>query len=683
MKNNPLIDNNFLNQLLLDRNKEIFAKIILLTFEEEPVQEIQGKITSGSINIDGASAVRRTCSLTMVSNEHILSNFYWGLKNKFQLFIGVTNHIDSEYPDIIWFPQGYYVITSLNETNGVGSYQISISGKDKMCLLNGEVGGSLTASVDFGKIDEYTKETGGEIIKNTTHLTITQIIKNAVHAFGQEKMENIIINDVDNYGLELLEYRGSQPLYIFLMGDQTSNATFDGTKKVWYDGSGSEGVQISKLSLSKDFNFDNLFQTDNGSVPTKIALSQPNENDDSAEKYPYTLMKIEQYDAAGYRLTDLTYPGDLIANVGESLTSILDKIKNTFGNFEYFYDLNGRFVFQEKKNYVNKSWNNLNENENSGKVYANQAAYSSSHTFSFNNNMLISNFANTPNILNVKNDFSIWGTRTSASGAELPIHLRYAVQKKPEYYRPYDGGEAYTAEEHDWRELIYQMSLDYFKYNHIDENFSQKIAENNPNHYPKGITGYEAFYTDMQSFWRKIYDPDKGGFVEAKTKAPYTLDFWIDFMDTNGDFAKYSISAIGNRPKAINNKDVKALYYKGIPNIMFFSKEKKDDIINYSEFAGYRRLILPNSYYNYFTISARGKTAQDELDNLLYQHLHFNENVTLTTIPVYHLQPNTRIVIEDDTTQINGEYIVNKITIPLGYNGTSSISAIKAVDRIY
>jgi hypothetical protein len=37
----------------------------------------------------------------------------------------------------------------------------------------------------------------------------------------------------------------------------------------------------------------------------------------------------------------LTYAGDLIANIGESLTSVLDKIKNMLTEFEYFYNLEG------------------------------------------------------------------------------------------------------------------------------------------------------------------------------------------------------------------------------------------------------------------------------------------------------------------------------------------------------
>jgi hypothetical protein len=47
----------------------------------------------------------------------------------------------------------------------------------------------------------------------------------------------------------------------------------------------------------------------------------------------------------GYRLTNLKYDGDLINSIGESLTSIFDKIKKMLGEFEYFYDLDGRFVF--------------------------------------------------------------------------------------------------------------------------------------------------------------------------------------------------------------------------------------------------------------------------------------------------------------------------------------------------
>ena len=40
----------------------------------------------------------------------------------------------------------------------------------------------------------------------------------------------------------------------------------------------------------------------------------------------FTIVKLDYGALAGYRLTELTYAGELIANAGESVTSVLDKI---------------------------------------------------------------------------------------------------------------------------------------------------------------------------------------------------------------------------------------------------------------------------------------------------------------------------------------------------------------------
>jgi hypothetical protein len=39
----------------------------------------------------------------MVANDISLNEYYWGLKNKFKLEIGLKNLINLNYPDIIWF----------------------------------------------------------------------------------------------------------------------------------------------------------------------------------------------------------------------------------------------------------------------------------------------------------------------------------------------------------------------------------------------------------------------------------------------------------------------------------------------------------------------------------------------------------------------------------------------------
>jgi hypothetical protein len=80
-----------------------------------------------------------------------------------------------------------------------------------MCLLNGEIGGSLESSVDFGTIEEENAK-GEWVIRK---LAIPDIIRNAVHTYGGEPYHNIVINDLDTYGLELLEYRYDAPMYMY------------------------------------------------------------------------------------------------------------------------------------------------------------------------------------------------------------------------------------------------------------------------------------------------------------------------------------------------------------------------------------------------------------------------------------------------------------------------------------
>jgi len=52
-------------------------------------------------------------------------------------------------------------------------------------------------------------------------------------------------------------------------------------------------------------------------------------------------------------------------------------------------------------------------------------------------------------------------------------------------------------------------------------------------------------------------------------------------------------------------------------------------------------------------------------------------------VPIYYLDVNTRIFVFDEKSGINGEYIIEKLSIPLTYNGTMSITAHKAVERLY
>ena len=71
MKNNfpYLKDKDFLKEIDNMKVKEQFVKITILDFQERPIQDIQGKVISGNVNIDGKSSVRRTCNLNLVADD--------------------------------------------------------------------------------------------------------------------------------------------------------------------------------------------------------------------------------------------------------------------------------------------------------------------------------------------------------------------------------------------------------------------------------------------------------------------------------------------------------------------------------------------------------------------------------------------------------------------------------------
>ena len=79
-----LFDKAFLKKLDYHREKETYIRIISLTNDEYPREQIEGKATGGSINVDGASAVRRSCSLSLIALEDdvILTDNFWCYNKK-------------------------------------------------------------------------------------------------------------------------------------------------------------------------------------------------------------------------------------------------------------------------------------------------------------------------------------------------------------------------------------------------------------------------------------------------------------------------------------------------------------------------------------------------------------------------------------------------------------------------
>ena len=517
MNQHVYMDQKFLNELFTSNTRTTYIKIISLNFEDLPFDSMEGVVTSGSINLDGKSSVRRSCSLTLSvdKNSYILNQSSWSLSTKIKVFFGVKNTVCdfNDYGEIIWFPQGEFYISQFNYSTSLTSYTVSLSCKDKMCMLNGELGGVFTSlTIDLGQVNDYNEN--GEIVA-TKDLKLYDIIRELVHHYGREPYHNIIINDLDMSGSEILEYRGNEPLY--LLKDSANNITTCISDPEYKIGikytNGTYGiVQIN----NSDLVYETIGQIDEFAVqPTSVYMVVQDIETlafNVLTEDKYSIIKLEYGQIAGYRPTELTFAGKFIMNQGETVTSALDKIINMLGPYEYFYNTDGQFIFQKKPVAFETSFNNLREDSGTGLKYIEPLAYTQKQAHVFDNYKVISQYQDNLNINNIKNDYVVWGRQNDRN-----IMMHYSIKSKPTYYKAYNGVEYATAEKYyplsseqekniyDWREIMYQMAFDNHK-NGNKSDFYIKLNQNNPS-LMQGTTGYEYYYQELLAYWRDLYNP--------------------------------------------------------------------------------------------------------------------------------------------------------------------------------
>ena len=445
MKNNPLYDTNFLYELDHYRNRIVYVRMLSLTTENYPIEQIEGVATGGSITVDGSSAVRRVISLTMTTKNLNINNIYWGLNARVKIEVGLENKFNANYPDIIWFPQGVFLITEFKTNSQVNNYTITLTGKDKMCLLNGDMGGVFNAETDIGTEQYWDEDLKKYVIEKKT---LQYVIKEMIHHYAKESLGNIVVRL--NPGYDILSNRTGLTLYVVedQNGEPSEVKTSQDDLASYYDEDGQvvkkryyiagSHALIDFSNMPKNFIYHYMSDEDRNSLIAgeMLTVSTPVVDDDNNR---YTIRKIENKEDIGYQIHELDFPDDLIAAPGDTVTSILDKIIERFPMYHYFYNINGQFVFQPRNTYVNTSWN-------SGAYYEDQyfilpMALSRKVVYSFEGNQIVQALQNNPKFNEIKNDFTVWGTRTLPSGVEQKIHMRYAIDEKPKYYVTFPRGE--------------------------------------------------------------------------------------------------------------------------------------------------------------------------------------------------------------------------------------------------
>ena len=242
------------------------------------------------------------------------------------------------------------------------------------------IGDSITQGVQATVDSEGNKTIAKPLIRD--------IIFEAVHHFGGEHPSRIIIQDVDEVGRQVVRYLGSTPIQ-FLPPKATDDR-------------------------GRSFILSEIPDPDN-------AIYYKN-------------------DILGYMETPLTYPGELIEGAGSAVTNLLDEVVGALGNFEYFYDSDGNFIFRRISNY-----------EMTGQIPLNYLdsmdnALQDSYFPKFSDSRFINEYADADLIMNIgfnpkydniKNDFIYWGTKNANDNTATIVRYHLAIDERPK-----DSGDA-------------------------------------------------------------------------------------------------------------------------------------------------------------------------------------------------------------------------------------------------
>lgn len=123
--------------------RQLRAKINILNFQMQTVNEISGNVTDGNITEDANSDIRRTCNITMVVTNgqfNVQPGGQIWLDKYFQIYIGLDNLYTGETQ---WFNKGIYLIDQPSYTFDPVTSTLTFQGYDLMCKMTGLRNGYL------------------------------------------------------------------------------------------------------------------------------------------------------------------------------------------------------------------------------------------------------------------------------------------------------------------------------------------------------------------------------------------------------------------------------------------------------------------------------------------------------------------------------------------------------------
>lgn len=378
----------FLEELYEHKIRKIYTKIELLDRSERVLTSLDGIVIDGNYNVDGSSPVRRNISLTLSIEDRDgkLVHSYLDMSKRVRLYTGLRNYTSQRRDeDIVWFNLGTYVLLDPTYNHSVGELRMTIQGQDKMALMNGLLGGTLSTATSFSQRDH----TG-----HVSSLPWREIFYQAATLFGEEDPGKIVVDEVPDY-----IYNYSQV------------KTVAGLEEDFVHVEAPEDVVGERI----------IVEAWHPEVPNKEIYFSKSDR----------LYKLSRFGPPDPVVTDTTSKEDYMKNSGEPITSIFDDIVEHLGHtHEYFYSTEGDLVLQKVQTYVNDTFR-PDEDSDLGYVsyeleVEDYAPLFSSFpfTYDFSDKESVVSFSSNPSWTNVKNNFVV-------SGDEGAGTLQIAIDKKP------------------------------------------------------------------------------------------------------------------------------------------------------------------------------------------------------------------------------------------------------------
>jgi hypothetical protein len=125
-----------------------------------------------------------------------------------------------------------------------------------------------------------------------------------------------------------------------------------------------------------------------------------------------------------------------------------------------------------------------------------------------------------------------------------------------------------------------------------------------------------------------------------------------------------------------SNKKSTVLFEPNVPPLLFYT----DEIVPATTLT-YSPIKLSEDLQTAFSLASFPTAAKTVMDDELNNFTSFTRSLNLTSVPIYSLDVNRKIKVSTD--KVRGQFLINRLTIPLNYNGMMSINLSEITDSLF